>query len=109
MPSVETLFAFALISATIACTPGPNMMNLLSQTASHGIRAGYVTLAGSISALILMASAAVLGLTTVLTQIPSAYLAMRLAGAGYLLYLAIRTIWVASTLAIFVRSRRRRR
>lgn len=85
--------AFALIAATMACTPGPNMINLLSHTTSQGVKAGYVTLAGAICALLLIATAAVLGLTSVLINVPSLYVALKIAGALYLLYLAIRTFF----------------
>jgi threonine/homoserine/homoserine lactone efflux protein len=91
MPDREIVLAFALVAATMACTPGPNMLNLLSQTASQGLRAGYVTLLGSVSALVLIAAAAVFGLTSILVAVPSLYLAMKVAGTLYLLYLAVRT------------------
>jgi threonine/homoserine/homoserine lactone efflux protein len=49
---------------------------LRSQTASQGLRAGYVTLLGSASALLLIAAAAVFGLTSILVAVPSLYLAL---------------------------------
>ena len=90
-PDTGTLVPFALICLTMACTPGPNMINLLSQTGSHGAKAGYITLMGAMSALLLIACAAVFGLTSLLMTIPSLYFAMKFAGSLYLLYLALRT------------------
>src|SRR5260370_2077953 len=91
MPDREIVFAFALVAATMACTPGTNMLNVVAQTASQGLGAGYVTLLGSGSALVLIAAAAVFGLTSILVAVPSLYLALKVAGTLYLLYLAVRT------------------
>ncbi len=92
MPTTIDLVAFMFVCAAMACTPGPNMMYLLSRSVSQGRRAGLVSLAGVGVGFLIWMLAAVLGLTTLLLAVPFAYDAIRIAGAVYLLYLAWQII-----------------
>ena len=85
---LRDLLAFTLICAAMVCTPGPNMMYLVSRSVAQGPRAGLVSLAGVGAGFALWMLAAVLGLTALMLAIPFAHDALRLAGAAYLLFLA---------------------
>ncbi|MFI8975878.1 LysE family translocator [Nocardia asteroides] len=69
-------------------TPGPNMMYLVSRTVAQGRRAGLISLAGVAAGFGVYLLAATAGITAVFAVVPGLYLALKLAGAGYLLWLA---------------------
>ena len=92
---MELPIAVAAILAAVlvgAISPGPSFV-LVARTAvavsrSDGIAAALgMGLGGSI-----FAAAALLGLQVVLAAVPSLYLSLKIAGAAYLIYLAIR-LW----------------
>lgn len=88
MPSTTNLALFALASALLAFTPGPNLLYLVSRTLCQGRSAGLISLAGTTSGFLFYAVSAALGLTAVFVAIPVLYDAVRWAGAVYLLWLA---------------------
>ena len=88
MPSTTNLALFALASALLAFTPGPNLLYLVSRTLCQGRSAGLISLAGTTSGFLFYAVSAALGLTAVFVAIPVLYDAVRWAGAAYLLWLA---------------------
>jgi threonine/homoserine/homoserine lactone efflux protein len=88
MPSPDTLLVFAALSLGLALTPGPNMLYLVSRALAQGPAAGMISLAGcQIGSLVIMLCAAA-GITGALLAVPYAWDVLRLAGAGYLAYLA---------------------
>jgi threonine/homoserine/homoserine lactone efflux protein len=89
---LDTLLIFAAASVLLALTPGPNLLYLLSRTMCQGTRAGFVSLAGTMSGLTVHMLAAAFGLSAVLVAVPFAFDAIKLAGAAYLLWIAWSTI-----------------
>lgn len=73
-------------------TPGPNMMYLVSRTVAQGRRAGLVSLAGVAAGFGVYLLAAAVGITAVFAVVPGLYLGLKLAGAGYLLWLAWQAV-----------------
>jgi len=88
MPGITTLIAFGLVALGLVITPGPNMIYLVSRSLSQGPRAGLVSLIGVGLGFIIYMLLAAFGITAIFVAVPYAYDALRLAGAGYLLYLA---------------------
>jgi threonine/homoserine/homoserine lactone efflux protein len=86
--SPETIAGFALTSAIIEMTPGPNMTWLAVVAATEGRRSGYSAVAGVCLGLGVIGLAAALGMATVIADYPAVYQAMRWAGVAYLLWLA---------------------
>ena len=107
------LAGFALTSALIELTPGPNMMYLALLAASEGRKVGYAAVAGVALGLGLVGLATALGVATLVLREPLAYQAVRWAGVAYLLWLAWdgwrgageaeQTVAPGSTLALFFR------
>ena len=89
---VERLWLFALAVMLLALTPGPVWVYLLSRTLTQGRRAGYFSLLGVAAGVVLHVLLAALGITVVLLAVPFAFDAIKLAGAAYLLWLAINTL-----------------
>ncbi len=90
--SIDRLWLFALAVMLLALTPGPVWVYLLSRTLTQGRRAGYFSLLGVAAGVVVHVLLAALGITVVLLAIPFAFDAIKLAGAAYLLWLAINTL-----------------
>lgn len=88
MPDPTTLAAFALVALGMVCTPGPNMIYLVSRSITQGRLAGVVSLGGIALGFVSYMLCAAFGLTAVLLAVPFAYVALQWAGAAYLLWLA---------------------
>lgn len=88
MPSLPVLIAFVAVALGMALTPGPNMIYLISRSLSQGPEAGLVSLIGVAIGFVIYMLLAAFGITAVFVVVPYAYDTLRLAGAGYLLYLA---------------------
>lgn len=92
MPTAE-LLSYILLVFGLAITPGPNMLLYLSHSFAYGRRAGWQTVLGITTAFLFHIAAVLLGLTTVLMASPGAFTLLKLAGAGYLLFLAFKIAW----------------
>jgi threonine/homoserine/homoserine lactone efflux protein len=82
------LAGLALIALGMVCTPGPNMIYLLSRSILQGRLAGAISLAGVVLGFLCYMLATALGLTALMLAVPLAYEAVKLAGAAYLLWMA---------------------
>ncbi|MEU9712117.1 MULTISPECIES: LysE family translocator [unclassified Streptomyces] len=78
----------AMIALGMVLTPGPNMIYLVSRSITQGRRAGVVSLGGVAVGFLVYLVATNLGLSAVFLAVPELYVAVKLAGAGYLAYLA---------------------
>ncbi|MGV9387052.1 LysE family translocator [Nonomuraea sp. NPDC003707] len=96
---MNSLIGITLVSLGIALTPGPNMIYLVSRSITQGRRAGLISLTGVIFGLIVYLTATCLGLTAVFAYVPTAYTALKLAGAAYLFWLAWNTVKPGGTSA----------
>jgi len=92
MIGFSALAAFALVALGIACSPGPNMIYLLSRSIAQGRMAGVMSLGGVTLAFVIYMLAAACGLTALFLAVPFAYAAVKIAGAPYLLWLAWNAI-----------------
>ena len=88
MVSGTALAGIAVVALGLVLTPGPNMLYLVSRSVAQGRRAGLLSLLGVALGFLVYLAAAVAGLATVFAAVPAAYLALKVAGAAYLLYLA---------------------
>jgi threonine/homoserine/homoserine lactone efflux protein len=89
MPA-DSLLLFFLSAFALALTPGPDIVMVLTRSVTQGRSAGLIATLGFATGLIAHTTAAALGLAFVLQQSPRAFLAIRIAGVLYLLYLAAR-------------------
>ncbi|MER6817372.1 LysE family translocator [Spirillospora sp. NPDC000708] len=100
MISPAALAAIALVALGLVLTPGPNMIYLVSRSVTQGRRAGLVSLGGVALGFVLYVVAATAGITTVFRLVPPVYTVLKLAGAGYLLWLAWQAVRPGGT-AVF--------
>ena len=92
---IAALPAFALVSTLLILAPGPDSLLVLRNTLRHGRRGGWVTATGTMSGLLAWAVAAAFGLSALLQASQLGYDAVRLAGAGYLLWLGVSSLWAS--------------
>ena len=92
MLDVSVLPAFLLAVMVILVTPGPDMAFMIATGINQGRRAAVRGAFGVTSAMTIWVLVAATGLGVALTQLPAALDAIRLAGAGYLAFLAVTTL-----------------
>lgn len=73
-------------------TPGPNMMYLVSRSITQGRRAGLVSLGGVAIGFLIYMTATNLGLSVIFVEVPELYLAVKIAGACYLGWMAWKAL-----------------
>ncbi|HEV2216692.1 MAG TPA: LysE family translocator [Candidatus Dormibacteraeota bacterium] len=85
-------FAFLLISLIVICTPGQDTALTIRNTLLGGRRSGVATAAGVSSGQAIWTLATSAGLAVILVASGPLFLAIRLAGAAYLVYLGVRSL-----------------
>ncbi|MEU1231175.1 LysE family translocator [Streptomyces sp. NPDC005828] len=92
MIGLGAIAGIALVELGMVLTPGPNMIYLVSRSITQGRRAGLVSLAGVALGFLVYLLAVSAGIATVFALVPEIYLAIKLVGAGYLLWLAWKAV-----------------
>ncbi|MFC7531086.1 LysE family translocator [Actinoplanes sp. GCM10030250] len=92
MVTLSSILAVSAVALGMVLTPGPNMMYLVSRSITQGRRAGIVSLAGVALGFLVYLTATNLGLSVIFVAVPELYTAIKLAGAGYLAWLAFKTL-----------------
>lgn len=86
-----SLFAgFLAITVILILTPGPVVTLVISTSATKGVRAGLITVAGTSSGNAILLLAIALGLNWVLSHAVYLFELLRWAGAAYLVWLGIQ-------------------
>jgi len=86
------LLAFSLTTIIAMITPGPDMLFILGCGMRGGPRAGLLATAGVATSEALHVTVAAAGLAALFAAVPTAFAAVRLAGAAYLIYLGVQMI-----------------
>jgi len=92
MASWETLLAFATVTLLIAYFPGPALLYTAAQTIAHGRKAGLMAMLGIHLGCYVHVVAAAFGLSAVFKHVPELYVAVKIVGALYLVWLGIGMI-----------------
>lgn len=90
--STAALIGMTLVALGMVLTPGPNMIYLVSRSISQGVGAGMVSLTGTVAGFVVYMTMANVGLAAVFVLVPWLYVALKILGAAYLLYLAWKTL-----------------
>jgi threonine/homoserine/homoserine lactone efflux protein len=88
MISIESLITFFTASVLLALAPGPDNIFVLTQSALRGRLSGLLVTLGLCTGLMVHTTAVALGVAAVVAASAMAFTALKLLGAGYLLYLA---------------------
>jgi len=88
VPDLSILVQFAVASIILAVTPGPDMTLFVSRTLSHGRATGFASMMGALSGTLVHTTLVVVGISALIVASPMAFLALKIFGAGYLVFLA---------------------
>jgi threonine/homoserine/homoserine lactone efflux protein len=91
----NAFLAFLGVSVVVICTPGQDTALTIRNTLLGDRRAGIATAAGVSAGQAVWTIAASLGLTAILLASETVFIAIRLAGAAYLVYLGVHALWAA--------------
>ena len=83
----HSVAAFALIAMALTIAPGPDTFLVIANTSAGGFRRGFATVLGIVSGGAFYVLLVACGLIRVLVYSPTLFYAVKLAGAGYLVYL----------------------
>ena len=95
-----TISAFFVTVVVLTLTPGPDMVLYLGKAISQSRRAGLVAFSGAVTGLLVHTMLAAVGLSAILAASATAFTVIKIAGAGYLLYLAYDAIRNGSSFAL---------
>src|SRR5262245_55131707 len=100
LPSPEVFALFTVASVLLILTPGPDMTYFIGQTIAGGRTRGFAAMAGACTGLVVHALLAAFGLSALLLASATAFTAVKIAGAVYLLWLAVQAIRSGSSLTL---------
>jgi threonine/homoserine/homoserine lactone efflux protein len=92
VPGPSTLAVFALAAFLLAVVPGPAVLYIVAQAVDQGRRAGFASALGVATGGLVHVTAAVVGLSSLLASSATAFEAVKLVGAVYLVYLGARRL-----------------
>jgi threonine/homoserine/homoserine lactone efflux protein len=92
--NLSTWWLFVTATFLISAAPGPNMLLIMNQSVRFGLRASIYSMAGCMTALMIMFTLSALGLGVILQNAPTVFSVLRWAGALYLAYLGYK-VWTA--------------
>jgi homoserine/homoserine lactone efflux protein len=93
--SLELYLVFVVASALLVATPGPNVALIVGTSLTHGLRTGLTAVAGVNVGVVIQLAVVALGLSWVVDLFARHFDVIRFAGAAYLLFLGIQTLWKA--------------
>jgi threonine/homoserine/homoserine lactone efflux protein len=99
MPTFHSLALFIAAGLALNLTPGPDMLYVAARGASEGRPAGIASALGIGAGTLVHIALVAAGLAAVLAAVPVAYLAIRLGGAAYLIYLGVRGLLARPSVA----------
>ncbi len=94
MIDAQTL-AFIGVAALLTVTPGADTMLVMRSVITRGQQAGLLTTLGICMGLFVHATLSGLGLSFILVQSATVYELVKFAGACYLIFLGVQSIWQA--------------
>ena len=97
---LELWIAFALASAAVLAVPGPTVMLVVSYALGRGRASGWATVPGVALGDLTAMTASLLGAGAVLAASATLFTILKLAGAGYLIWLGVRLWRAPPTLAM---------
>jgi len=92
IPDLATLLQFAVATFVIAITPGPDMTLFVGRALSEGRASGFACMLGAFTGCLVHTSLVALGLSALIVASPTAFLALKIFGAGYLIWLAYQAL-----------------
>jgi threonine/homoserine/homoserine lactone efflux protein len=97
MPSASVIATFATAAVILLLIPGPAVLYIVNRSVSDGRTAGLASASGLALGNLVHALAAAAGLSAVLATSAAAFNAVKWLGAGYLIFVGVRTLMTKPT------------
>ena len=88
------MLEFFIAALVVGIAPGPDNLFVLTQSATHGARAGFCVILGLCTGILVQTGLLVAGVSALIAASPTAFFVMQCLGAAYLLYLAYKSFQV---------------
>ena len=99
--TLSTYLLYVAAVALLIATPGPTMLMCMTNALNHGPRRAMTSVAGSVSAVLVVMALSAMGLGALLAASETAFTSAKFIGAAYLVWLGIKTFRSdASALAV---------
>ncbi|MBR7744257.1 LysE family translocator [Phycicoccus sp. BSK3Z-2] len=92
MPTSSTLLAFFLASVLLVALPGPSLLFTIGRALSVGRTAALRTVVGNATGIVVQIVAIALGLGPLVASSATAFTVVKVAGAGYLVWLGVQAV-----------------
>jgi threonine/homoserine/homoserine lactone efflux protein len=92
VPDPSRLALFVAAALVLLAVPGPAVLYIVTQSITHGRRAGVVSCAGVFTGTLVHVGAATIGLSALLASSATAFDVLKYAGAAYLIYVGVRRL-----------------
>ncbi|MGY3858003.1 LysE family translocator [Aeromonas intestinalis] len=92
-PHTWMLFLLAYLLATL--TPGPNVLLVVKNGLQYGWRAAIISILGNLCCQAMLITLVAMGVGALLQTLPPLFIALKLAGGGYLVYLGYKALRAA--------------
>jgi len=100
---VDNFWVFALAALMLNLTPGNDMLYVAARSTSQGVKAGIISSFGIMVGCLVHIIFAVIGISAIIAESAVAFNIIKYLGAGYLIYLGIRSI-LSKKKSIVIRS-----
>jgi threonine/homoserine/homoserine lactone efflux protein len=97
---MDILLSFILAVSILAISPGPDNIFVLMQSVVHGKKYGLATVIGLMTGCIIHTTFVAVGVSAIIKENNSIFLAIKIFGAVYLLYLAYKVITGGSEISM---------
>ena len=88
--TLHTYWLYLSAVVLISATPGPNVLYVTTRSIRFGFAAAMFGMSGCLCALAVILSASVAGVSAFMLAVPTAFMALKYAGAAYLVWLGIQ-------------------
>ena len=92
MPTTASLAAFTALAFALIIVPGPSVMFVVSRAVALGRRAAVTTVIGNAAGVYIQVLLVAIGLGAIVERSIAVFTIIKLAGAGYLIWLGVQAI-----------------
>jgi threonine/homoserine/homoserine lactone efflux protein len=92
VPSLDAIARFAVLALALIVVPGPSVMFVIARAVTVGRRAALATVAGNAAGVYAQVVLVALGLGALVERSIAVFTVVKLAGAGYLVWLGVQAI-----------------
>jgi len=92
MVSTDRFLAFSAMSLLVVMIPGPSVLFVIGRALAHGRRTAVATALGNVLGSYLLVVAVAVGVGSIVERSVTVYLAVKLAGAAYLVFLGVQAL-----------------